>query len=319
MSSSPPRPPRISTRADDEARRQRLALGVALVLVLIWGANFSVQKLVLHAMTPTGYLFARYLIMPVCALVLLMWQHGLKLPRLSRSDLWALGRLGIIGHTLHVGLVIYGIHWSTAFSSSVILACGPIFTLIILRLHNLERLGRFQIVGMAVACCGVLLFLSEKLMGGSWRATGGDLVLLVAAVFFSYYTVAAKPCIERLGGYTTMAYGTLLGSIPILLITAPAVSDIAWSEFSLTVILGFLWTVVVSAFIGWMVWGWVNAVRGVARTAPLMYLMPPVAGVLAWLFTGESFTWLKISGALVSLLGVAIAQYVNQARLPSAG
>ena len=25
-----------------------------------------------------------------------------------------------------------------------------------------------------------------------------------------------------------------------------------------------------------------NAVRGVARSAPLMYLMPPVAGLLAW-------------------------------------
>ena len=67
----------------------------------------------------------------------------------------------------------------------------------------------YGIVGMAVACCGVLVFLSEKLLGGSWQATGGDLVLLFAASLFSYYTVAAKPLIERLGGYTTMAYATL--------------------------------------------------------------------------------------------------------------
>ena len=271
-------------------RRERQALWVALVLILIWGANFSIQKWVMREITPTGFLFGRYLLMPVCAVLMLLWRHGLQFPTLSRTDLWGLARLGVIGHTLHVGLVTYGVHWSTAFSSSVILACGPLFTLIILRLHDLERLGRYQIVGMAVACCGVLVFLSEKLLGGSWQATGGDLVLLVAASFFSYYTVAAKPFIERLGGFTTMAYATLFGSIPILLVTGPQIADIPWSSMTAPMIAAFVWAVVVSAFIGWLAWGWVNAVRGVARTAPLMYLMPPVAGILAWWFVGESFT-----------------------------
>jgi drug/metabolite transporter (DMT)-like permease len=301
----------------DSQQRQRQALWVALALILIWGANFSIQKWVMREITPSGFLFGRYLLMPICALLMLVWRHGRHFPRVSRDDLWGLARLGVIGHTLHVGMVTYGVHWSTAFSSSVILACGPLFTLIILRLHDLERLGRYQIVGMAVACCGVLVFLSEKLMGGSWQATGGDLVLLVAASFFSYYTVAAKPLIERLGGFTTMAYATLFGSVPILILTAPLAVDVPWLAMTPPVIVAFVWAVVVSAFIGWLAWGWVNAVRGVARTAPLMYLMPPVAGVLAWVFVGESFTWLKIVGALVSLAGVAIAQFVHQPTLPA--
>jgi len=48
----------------------------------------------------------------------------------------------------------------------------------------------------------------------------------------------------------------------------------------------------------------------------LMYLMPPVAGLLAWAFMGESYTWLKVIGALVSLAGVAIAQFVRQPPWP---
>ena len=300
----------------DSQRRQQQALWVALALIVIWGANFSIQKWVMREITPTGFLFGRYALMPVCALLLLIWRHGFQFPSLSRDDLWGLARLGVIGHTMHVGMVTYGVHWSTAFSSSVILACGPLFTLIILRLHDLERLGRYQILGMAVACCGVLIFLSEKLLGGSWQATGGDLVLLVAASLFSYYTVAAKPYIERLGGFTTMAYATLFGSIPVLLLTAPQMADVPWSAFTVPLALAFVWAVVVSAFIGWLAWGWVNAVRGVARTAPLMYLMPPVAGLLAWAFMGESYTWLKVIGALVSLAGVAIAQFVRQPPWP---
>jgi len=139
---------------------------------------------------------------------------------------------------------------------------------------------------------------------------------LVASSFFSYYTVAAKPYIERLGGFTTMAYATLFGSIPVVLLTGTQVGDVPWSALTPPLIAAFVWAVVVSAFLGWLAWGWVNAVRGVARTAPLMYLMPPVAGVLAWLFVGESFTWLKILGALVCLAGVAVAQFVHQPQLP---
>ncbi|MDI9331224.1 MAG: DMT family transporter [Alphaproteobacteria bacterium] len=290
---------------------QRRALGVALVLILIWGANFSVQKIVFQAMSPSGFLFGRYLVMPLCALIMLGWRYGLRFPVLPRQDLWALARLGFIGHFLHVVPVTYGIHWSTAFSSSVILACGPIFTLLILRANQLERLGRWQIVGVAVALVGVLLFLSDKLLGGAWRATGGDLVLLIAASLFSYYTVSAKPIIERHGGLLTMGYATLFGSVPVILFTAPMALSAPWNELTWTVGLLFLYATVISAFMGWLLWGWVNAVRGVARTAPLMYLMPPVAGLLAWLVTGESYSGAKITGAVICLLGVAIAQFAR--------
>ncbi len=82
-------------------------------------------------------------------------------------------------------------------------------------------------------------------------------------------------------------------------------------QFALARLGAVFYATVVAAFIGWPVWGWVNAVRGVARTAPLMYLMPPVAGLLAWVVTGESYSGAKIVGALICLLGVAIAQFAR--------
>lgn len=288
-----------------------------MLLIVIWGANFTLQKHLFALMGPGGFLFARYLIMPVCALLLMRWRLGAWLPPLPRQDLRQLAWLGFVGHALHVGMVSYGIHWSTAFSSAVILACGPIFTLIILRWKGLERLLPAQLLGVAIAFAGVLLFLSDKLLGGQWRAGGGDLFLLVAASFFSYYTVAAKPVIERLGSVRTMGYATLLGSVPVLLLSIPAAREVDWDALHFWSWLGLLWAVVVSAFIGWLAWGWINAVRGVASTAPLMYLMPPVAGLFAWALTGEHYTWIKIIGASVTLMGVALAQYAGQLRAPA--
>ncbi len=300
--------------AAEHARRDSIALAASLVLILVWGINFVVQKAVFEVLPPTGFLFARYLIMPACALAILLHAYGPSFPRMPASDLWALARLGFVGHALHVGMVTYGIDWSTPFSSSVILACGPIFTLLILRWFGIEALTRAQVAGVAIALAGVLVFLSDKLLVGRLQATGGDLVLLVAAAFFSLYTVAAKPLIQRHGGITVMGYATLFGSVPIVLLTAPVGLSIDWAALPMLTWFGLLWAVIISAFAGWLVWGWVNAVRGVARTAPLMYLMPAVAGLAAWLLTDERFTLIKIAGAAITLGGVAVAQFTGRDR-----
>jgi len=308
--------PAVLSPSPPNAAMRARALWVALALVLVWGANFSVQKAVFTALSPGGFLFVRYLVMPVAATLLLCYVYGRRWPRLPRADLWALLRLGLIGHLLHVGLVTYGIHWSTPFSSALILACGPVFTLLILRWYGLEHLTRGQVAGVGVAFLGVLVFLSDKLVGGQWRAGGGDLVLLIAASFFSYYTVMAKPMIERHGSVTVMGYATLMGSAPVVALSLPAGLQIDWAAVSPAIWVGMFYAVLISAFLGWMVWGWVNAVRGVARTAPLMYLMPPVAGLVAWAVTGERYTAVKLGGAALTLAGVALAQFASSPRDP---
>lgn len=311
-----PAPAVPQTGAHPARRDQRAALLLAFALILVWGSNFSVQKVIFDALTPGGFLFARYLIMPLCAVALLWQRYGVRWPRLPREEWWALLRLGLLGHLMHVGLVTFGIYWSTAFSSALILACGPIFTLLLLRRARLEVLTRAQIAGVGVACAGVLVFLSDKLLGARWQASSGDLVLLVAAAFFSAYTVQAKPLIERHGGVLVMTYATLLGSVPVLLLALPAGLAVAWTAQPPAIWAGLVYSCVVSAFVGWLVWGWINAVRGVARTAPLMYLMPPVAGLVAWFATGESYTGIKLAGAALTLAGVAVAQFAHRPRDP---
>ena len=298
-------------------QQNNLAMAAALILILIWGANFSVQKYLLDTLSPSGFLLARYMIMPTCALIMMRITLGRFFPPMARKDILELASLGFVGHSLHVGIVCYGIHLSTPFSSSVILACGPIFTLLILRWKGHEKLQRYQVLGVTVAFLGVLLFLSEKIMKGDLRATGGDLVLFVASILFSYYTVQAKPLLEKHGSILTMGYATLLGGLPVMLLSIPTGLEAPWASLGVLGWVALAWSVLISAFGGWLVWGWVNQVRGVARTAPLMYLMPPVAGLFAWAITGEQYTAIKLVGAAIALIGVAFAQFAPQRKNPS--
>ena len=305
MPASPPALPPASAG-------QSLALAAGLAVVAVWGANFAVQKALFGVLPPAAFLLARYLLMPLCAALLLLHVNGGRWLHLPRADALKLAGLGVLAHTGHVGLVTFGIHWSTAFSSALIMSCGPVFTLLILHAMGLERLSRGQLVGVALAGAGVLLFLSDKLQGRQWAATGGDLLMLLAAAMFSYYTVATKPLIQRHGGVAVMAYATLAGSPLLVLLGVPAALATPWAALGALHWGLLLWASLVSAFLGWLVWGWVNERRGVGRTAPLQYLMPLVAGAVAWWATGERFTGTKLGGAALTLAGVALAQFAHR-------
>ena len=302
---------------DTERTRHATALAAAVLLLLVWGTNFSIIKLVMSHVSPGAFLFARYVVTPFCALVLLLALHGTRWPRLPRQEWKTLAGLTLLGHVLHVTLINWGIHLSSPFSTALIVACGPLMTLAILVVAGSERPSRLQVTGALLACGGILVFLADKI-GLGWKAGFGDLVLLAATLLFSMHTVAARDIIVRRGPVLVMAYTTLMAFPPLMLMTAwPGVATDRLGLPPL-VLAGLGWALVVSSFTGWIVWGWVNRRLGVARTAPLMYLLPPIAGAAGWWMTGETFAPLKIAGAAVALAGVALVQF-SRAPARSAG
>jgi drug/metabolite transporter (DMT)-like permease len=289
--------------------RSSLPLLAALAVILTWGINFPLQKALFNQIGPVAFLGVRYLLMPFCALALMVWKFGLAWPRLSRGEWWDLARLALVGQGLHLLLAAYGMQGSTAFSASVLLACGPVFTLLILRATGVEHLRRAQIAGVAVAAAGALYFTSDKLLAADWRASGGDAVLLLAASLFSWYSVRSKALIGHHGGVTVLGYGSLVCTLPMLLFCAPELLALPWATTPHWVWWGILWQVAGGGFLGWLAWGWAGEHRGVGRTAPLIYLMPVVAGLTAWAWGGEQFSAHKILAAGLILGGVALAQF----------
>jgi len=293
---------------------QRLPLLAGIAVIATWGLNFPLQKAILGQVSPLANVGTRYFIVPLCAVLLLLWRYRGAWPRLSRADLWQLARLAVIGQAMHLVLAAMGMATSTAFSAAVLLACGPVFTLLILRASGLEQLAPAQLLGVGLACAGALAFTGDKLLQLEWQASGGDLLLLLAAALFSWYTVASKPLIQRHGGVLVLGYGTLLCTVPALIVCAPALLALPWHEVPAWVWWGQLWQVAGGGFIGWLAWGWANEKRGVARTAPLIYLMPVIAGLSSWAFSGERFSLHKVGAAALVLAGVALAQFGARSR-----
>jgi len=289
----------------------RWSLPIALALMTVWGMNFAVTKHILDRVPVNAFLFLRFLWMPLLALGLILWLYRGRLadslPR--RRDLPRFILAGLVGHAGHVAIVTWGLHLSTAFSSSLVLTSGPLFTLLILALVGADRLQTRQVAGTLAAFLGILLFMSEKFTSGLARAGLGDLVLLFAASLFSLYTVIARPLTARYGAPLLLGWTLAFGAPPVLLLTLPAFLAAPLGALQPLTWIYMFYAITVSSFLGWLGWAWVNQVRGVAKSAPLMYLMPPIAGIVAWLTLGETFTPLKVAGAVLTMAGVAWAQF----------
>lgn len=296
--------------SNSDRPRHATALVVAVLLLTVWGTNFSIIKLVMSHMSPGAFLFARYVVTPACAVVLLLALHGARWPWLPREERRTLASLTLLGHVLHVTLINWGICLSSPFSTALIVACGPLMTLAILVVDGSERPTPTQVTGALLACGGIFVFLADKI-GLGWQAGFGDLVLLIATLLFSLHTVAARDIIVRRGPVLVMAYTTLMAFPPLMLMTAWSGASTDWRGLPSVVLVGLAWALVVSSFVGWILWGWVNRRLGVARTAPLMYLLPPIAGVAGWWMTGETFAPLKLAGAALALAGVALVQFAR--------
>ena len=279
--------------------------------MVAWGMNFVFVKYVLDNLGFGAFMFLRFLVLPLLGLALLViiFRHRIAHTWPKRADLPRFLLCALVGHVIHISAVMYGMNLSTAFSSSLVLTCQPLFTLAILAWLGAERLRGQQIAGTLLAFAGISLFLADKFAAGFSRAGVGDLTLLVAGASFSAYTVLSRPLADRYGPLIVLSY-TLLFSMPLMLaLTYPFFADLKAASYGPAVWAAIFWALVVCSFCGWLVWTWVNSVRGIARSAPFMYLMPPVAGVMAWLTLGETFTWAKIVGAGVTMAGVAWAQF----------
>lgn len=295
------------------ASTYRWSMIVAILVMVVWGANFPITKHILEHVGVGCFLFFRFLLMPLIGFVLLAfiyrkrWRYAVP----KREDWARFAACGLVGHALHVGIVMWGMNLSTPFSSALVLTSGPLWTLLILAALGTEKLRGPQVTGTLLAFGGILLFLSDKFAAGLARAGLGDVVLLFAASLFSLYTIMVRPLVSRYGPLMVLAWTLAVAAPPMLLITLPAALALDYASVRPVTWWWIFWAISVSSFLGWLGWAWVNAVRGIARTAPLQYMMPPLAAAFSWISLGETFTWLKVAGAAVVMTGVAWAQFAS--------
>ncbi len=274
-----------------------------LAVVGMWASTFVVTKAAFAEVSPLAFAFVRFALMTALAFgVLITRTHG-KLPPIRRADLLTFIVAGLTGYTLYQLGFVLGLNSTSPFSSSLLIAMVPFFTMIFLAVRGERPPGRAWI-GLAVGLAGVVLFLADK--QGSPGSLVGDALSLGAAVSFALYGLVNRPLVRDYPPEAYTAYALLAGTIPLLAISTPAAIAQPWGAISLWGWVGIIYMVVLPVYVAYMLWNWAIARRGAAAATSFSLLVPILSGVLSVLLFGEDFGPAKLLGAACVLAGLVI-------------
>lgn len=286
-------------------------IDAALVgMTLIWGLNFIVVKTTLVQISPNAFMAARFIIAGVLlSAIVRLRQGGFGIPRAAWGKV---ALVGIIGTTIYQPLFLNGLALTKASNSALILASTPAFIVLLNRFIRGERFAARGWFGIALSFAGIGLIVASggDLMSDS-RALWGDLLILGATFCWSVYSVLTAPLLKQFSSLSLTALSTVFGTIPLVIISLPALVAQPWASVSPSGWSGLLYSAIFAIVIAYIIWN-VGVQRiGGARTAIYNNLTPVIATLAAALFLNEPLTILKIAGAIIIFIGLYLARTAN--------
>ena len=275
--------------ADVPGRTAAHAYACLAFTSVCFGANTTFAKLVVGEVSPMMVVALRWLL--VVALLVAFNRRSLvrDWPYL-KPHLGFLFAMGALGFAAFNGLFYIAAHYTTAVNMGIIQGVLPVFVLLGAWFAFRTPARVRQWVGAAVTLAGVVVVASagdvERLL--RLRFNDGDLLVLLAAVFYAGYTVGLqrRPASSALGLFTVLAASAFLASLPMVAVEA-------WlGKFQAPTLHGWVVVALVALFPSFL--AQILFIRGVEIIGPgragiFLNLVPVFAAVIAVVYLGERF------------------------------
>jgi drug/metabolite transporter (DMT)-like permease len=285
--------------------------GLLLLMVTIWGANYTVVKVAFREMPYLAFNATR-LVVASLAFVAVLGRDGW--PRLTRRDWLQLAALGAIGHFIYQLLFMGGLSRTTVSNSALVVGCSPVVTSLVSAWVGHERVQKAQWAGVALSMAGVYLVVGRgaELHGAHLV---GDLLMLGAVCCWAVYTVGSRSLLTRMPPLVVTGLSTILGTLMYAPIALPDLARTPWPALSPGVWAAILYASILSLNVSYLIW-YTSVLRiGNVRTSAWSNLIPLIAIAIAALVLGERVTGATLAGAAAILSGVTLTRLASRAKV----
>ncbi|MHC8362978.1 DMT family transporter [Pseudomonas sp. LS2P72] len=274
----------------------KIILAMAFV-VGCWGYSPTGIHIGLQAYEPGHLALLRFLLASAFMAVVAVFR-GISLPKMR--DLPLLFALGFFAVSLHHVALNFGQQSVSAGASSVLAQSTPLFSTLLARFVFKDRVSAWRWGCILLGLIGVVIVVAGDHGLGSIDAHG--LLILLAAVSWSFYFALQKHHSRRYDGLTLVCYTVWFGTLLLLVYLPELVSQVisAPVEVQLAVIgLGIF-----PSALAYLAWAYVLTHVDLSRATMTLYLIPPTAMAIASFALGERPTLMIVGGALVVLVSV---------------
>lgn len=282
---------------------------LVILLVIIWGLSWPINKIGLAFMPPIWYAAFRLLIAMLSLFFLAYCKGELVIPNLR--DLPIIAVFGLLQMALFISLITIGLNDVSAGRSAILVYTTPIWVIPLAILFFHEKLTLYKAVGFLLGMCGLLILFSP--WGMAWSSKKillGNSLLLLAAFCWAITIL----CARNMRWYHTplelVPWQLFFGMI-LVLITALLYQPAPLIYWNFTLIGSLLFTGVLGAAFGY----WCSIVISKelpSITASLCYLAVPVSGLFfSSLILHDPITPIIIVAMIFILTGIASVAWGN--------
>ena len=230
---------------------------------------------------------------------------------LTMKDHWSLLRLGVVCIPVSMMLFQVGVVHSNASTASVLFCINPLFTMVLAHFFANERMTKKKGIAFAISLGGIFMMMRP------WDIQEGNtfyglILMLLAALTFSIYTIMGKRSLARIGNTLQTSLSFLYGSavllVAMVIMDRPILTGLAEN---------WLVVVYVSVFVTGI--GYLAYFKAIeysdATTGSITFLIKPaIAPFIAMILLGEDLLWNSYVGLVLILAASLLNLFENRAQ-----
>jgi drug/metabolite transporter (DMT)-like permease len=282
---------------------KRVVTAAPWIFIVIWSSGFVVAKYAFPSGDALYFLAIRLILATV---ILFLLSIALRQPlRLSRSEIYSSLAIGISLHGFYLAGVWYAIELGApAGLSSVITSIQPVLVSLLAVRILMEPLTYRQIAGLVLGLAGVFLVVLPKLSKADGFTAESVGFLVMGLLGSTVATLLQK----KIGHSIPLMMGTTyqFGIAAIILLIFSLATGRTYFELTATAVWAMLWAVLVTSIAAVLLLLWLLNHGSAAKVSSLLYLVPPMAVLQAFVLFGEKVNAQAVLGIVMTALGVAL-------------
>jgi len=292
-----------------------------VLMVLIWGANFSVIKHAFTEIPPQPFNALRLILASTVFLIAIrvarrrarqaagsmpsvFFTPHVLTPRDWRDLLW----LGFVGHAVYQFCFVGGVAETSVSNAALIIGSTPVVVAVVSALLGRERIAVWHWFGAAVSLTGLYFVVGRGAdFGGA--TLRGDLLIMISVGCWTAYTLGASRLIARHSPLFVTGMTMAIGGVPYVAATLPRLAATDLSAVSVWIWLSLVLSALLALNVAYLIW-YVGVQRlGAARTSMYSNVVPIVAMATAAIFLDEPLSRTKVLGAAAVVTGVLLTRF----------
>lgn len=292
------------------SKSRRLAYIALTFNAIIWGAAFPIIKPAFDFISPTQYLYFRFLFAGILSIPIFLYYCIRYKPKISY--ILKILLIELFGTALPLLILYKGLARTSALEASLIGSTGPIFIILgsMFYLHEKESKREWQ--GLALSLLGSLILIFEPVVNGHTligSSLTGNLYILGYNLLYTFYVLTAKKVYKK---HPPLYFGSLtyLGTALIYSLilnysgTLPSHSLLS----NPTVLIPVLYMAIPGGILAFALYLYAQSKIEVSEANLFTYLNGVVAIPASFFLLGEKPSFITIVAILIIAYGVYRAE-----------